>query len=125
VYGAAATEQDRRELEQLIARIETGFNRKDAAVLDGPFSGDAVVIVPDGTILRGWPDLFDYHTARLSGPIADWTTRIRILDVSIPTPNLAVLHIRQDTTTPQSLSSIRPLISAPVTPGRLGVSSGW
>lgn len=101
VYGPAVAEQDRRDLKRLLAQIETGFNRKDAAVLDGPFSDDAVVIVPDGTVLRGWSDLFDYHTARLNGPVTGWTTHIEIMDISSPAPGLAILHLRQDTTTPQ------------------------
>ncbi|MEW9554896.1 SgcJ/EcaC family oxidoreductase [Nonomuraea sp. NPDC050783] len=101
VYAPFAAERDARDLQQLIAQIETGFNQKNAAVLDGPFSDDAVVIVPDGTILRGWRNLFDYHTARLAGPVTGWTTRIEILSISSPAPDLAILHLRQDTTTPQ------------------------
>lgn len=100
VHGPLAAEQELRDLERLIVQIETGFNEKNPAVLDGPFSGDAVVIVPDGTVLRGWHNLFEYHTARLGGPVTGWTTRIKILDVSSPAPDLAILHIRQDTTTP-------------------------
>lgn len=101
VYGSSVTEQDARDLEQLITQIETGFNEKNPAVLDGPFSDDAVVIVPDGTVLRGWHDLFQYHTARLDGPVTGWTTRIKIQSISSPAPGLAILHLRQDTTTPQ------------------------
>ncbi|MGW1998068.1 SgcJ/EcaC family oxidoreductase [Embleya sp. NPDC001921] len=101
VYGPAVSGQDRRDLEQLIAQIETGFNQKDPAVIDGPFSDDAVVIVPDGTVLRGWSNLFEYHTARLNGPVTGWTTRITMTDISSPAPDLAILHLRQDTTTPQ------------------------
>ncbi|WP_280264047.1 SgcJ/EcaC family oxidoreductase [Nocardia wallacei] len=100
-YGPPVTEQQLRELEELVASIETGFNDKDAAVLDGRFTRDAVVIVPDGTTLRGWDELFAYHTARLRGPVADWTTRIHVVGAHALGPDTAVVHMRQRTTTPQ------------------------
>ncbi|WP_207922488.1 SgcJ/EcaC family oxidoreductase [Micromonospora sp. KC606] len=112
VYQVPADEQDVRELEQLVAQIEIGFNRKDAAVLDGRFTADAVLVVPDGTVLHGWDDLFTYHTARLAGPIKDWTTRVNVLAVLPLRPDIAVVHLRQDTSTPQETFSNRGTIVA-------------
>ncbi|TDB79825.1 SgcJ/EcaC family oxidoreductase [Micromonospora sp. KC721] len=101
VYQVPADERDVRELEQLVAQIEIGFNHKNPAVLDGRFTDDAVLVVPDGTVLRGWDDLFAYHTARLTGPVKEWTTRIAVTAVLPLRTDVAVVHVRQDTSTPQ------------------------
>ncbi|MFD0898940.1 SgcJ/EcaC family oxidoreductase [Actinomadura sediminis] len=91
---------DLAALRRLVTDIEDGFNGKRAAILDRPFAADAVVVVPDGTMIRGWDDLFAYHTARLAGPVADWRTRVTLLDAVSPSPGTAVLHLRQETTGP-------------------------
>ncbi len=109
-YTVPVDEHDARRIEELVARVEDGFNRKDAATLDGPFTRDAVVTVPDGTTLRGWDDLFAYHTARLAGPVNDWNTRMSVLDVRPLSPGVAVAHVRQDTTTPDRTFGNRALL---------------
>ncbi|WP_171074280.1 SgcJ/EcaC family oxidoreductase [Nonomuraea basaltis] len=100
-YRLPADAQDVRHLEELVADIEAGFNRKDAAVLDGRFTADAILTVPDGTTLRGWDDLFAYHTARLAGVVRDWSTRISVLSVSPLSTDIAVVQVEQHTTTPE------------------------
>ncbi|MFG3705464.1 YybH family protein [Micromonospora sp. NPDC047670] len=99
-YHSPADEADVKQLEELIAGLEDGFNRKDAATLDGRFTADAVLIVPDGTVLRGWTELYEYHTGRLAGAVSDWSTRFSVLSVSQLSPEVAVVHVKQDTTTP-------------------------
>ncbi|MFB4315811.1 SgcJ/EcaC family oxidoreductase [Actinomadura sp. 21ATH] len=98
--NSGVDEADLARLRRLVADLEDGFNRKRAAVLDRPFAADAVVVVPDGTLIRGWDDLFAYHTARLAGAVADWRTRVTLLDAASPNPGTAVLHLRQETTGP-------------------------
>ena len=93
-------DEDVAELAGLLADLETGFNDKVADVLDRPFTADAVVVVPDGTVIRGWDDLFAYHTARLATAVATWTTRVMVLSASSPGPDTALVHFRQETTTP-------------------------
>lgn len=99
-YRPATDEQDVRDLEEVVADIEAGFNRKDAALLDGRFTADAILTVPDGTTLRGWDDLFAYHTARLAGAVRDWSTRVSVLDMGFLTAEIAVVQVEQHTTTP-------------------------
>ncbi|MEV4009849.1 SgcJ/EcaC family oxidoreductase [Nonomuraea angiospora] len=111
-YHAITEEHDVRQIERLVADIETGFNRKDAAVLDRRFTADAILTVPDGTTLRGWDELFAYHTARLAGPVSDWSTRLSILSVSPLSTEIAVVHVQQDTTTPDRAFSNHGIIVA-------------
>lgn len=99
-YLAHVDATDTAQLEALVATIEEGFNRKDATILDGRFTADAVLVVPDGTVLRGWTELFAYHGARLDGPVRDWTTRLSVTGIGRPGPEVAVVHVRQETTTP-------------------------
>jgi uncharacterized protein (TIGR02246 family) len=93
-------DEDVAALAGLLADLENGFNQKAAAVLDRPFTADAVVVVPDGSVIRGWDDLFAYHTARLATAVAAWTTRVVMLSASSPGPDTALVHFRQETTTP-------------------------
>ncbi|MGW5266510.1 SgcJ/EcaC family oxidoreductase [Microbispora sp. NPDC004025] len=111
-YHFSADEHDIRQIERLVRDIEVGFNGKDAAVLDGRFTADAILTVPDGTMLRGWDELFAYHTARLTGPVSDWSTRLSILSVSSLSTDIAVVHVRQDTTTPDRAFSNHGIIVA-------------
>lgn len=100
VHTTPVNDQDLAKLQALVADIEDGFNRKEAAVLDRPFSADAVVVVPDGRMIRGWDELFAYHTDRLANVVSTWKTRISVLSAVMPGPDTAVLHFRQETTTP-------------------------
>ncbi|GAA2681579.1 SgcJ/EcaC family oxidoreductase [Nonomuraea recticatena] len=109
-FHLPADEHDVRRIEELVAQLEAGFNRKDAATLDGPFTRDAAVTAPDGTTLRGWDELFAYHTARLAGPVSDWSTHMSVLRVSPLSPEIAVVHVRQDTTTPDRTFSNHGLL---------------
>ncbi|MGK5628995.1 SgcJ/EcaC family oxidoreductase [Streptomyces sp. URMC 123] len=93
-------ERDARAIEEVIASLEEGFNAKDAAILDRWFTADAVTIVPNGTILRGWDELFPYHSARLAGPVKDWSTAFSVLDIAFLGPDTALVNTRQETTTP-------------------------
>ncbi|MEU4510357.1 SgcJ/EcaC family oxidoreductase [Nonomuraea wenchangensis] len=101
-----------RQIEGLVRDIEAGFNGKDAAVLDGRFTADAILTVPDGTTLRGWDEIFAYHRARLAGPVSDWSTRLSTLSVSPLSPEVAIVHVRQDTTTPDRAFSNHGIIVA-------------
>ncbi|WP_433336819.1 YybH family protein [Spirillospora sp. CA-294931] len=94
-------EGDLKELRELVAELAEGFNRKEAAVLDRPFAADAVVVVPDGRIIRGWDELFAYHTARLAEVVSTWTMRQSVLSATMLGPDEAVLHIRQEMATPE------------------------
>lgn len=91
---------DSRQIAALVAGLADGFNRKDADVLDRQVAADAVMVAPDGTLLRGWDDLYAYHSARLAGPVVEWHTAFTILSVTPLSPDVAVVHTRQDTTTP-------------------------
>ncbi|MEU0538730.1 SgcJ/EcaC family oxidoreductase [Nocardia sp. NPDC005978] len=98
VFTAAVSAEDRAQLHALITHLEDGFNSKEAAVLDRPFARDAVIVVPDGTLIRGWDDLFAYHTERLANAASTWKTQIRMLSVAMLDRDTAVAHFRQDTT---------------------------
>ncbi|MGV9413572.1 YybH family protein [Nocardia sp. NPDC003693] len=100
VFTTSVSDDDRAQLHSLIADLEDGFNSKRADVLDRPFARDAVVIVPDGTLIRGWDELFAYHTARLANVVASWTTRVRVLSVAMLDQDTAVVHFKQETSTP-------------------------
>ncbi|GAA2777796.1 SgcJ/EcaC family oxidoreductase [Saccharopolyspora taberi] len=95
-----SAEADVQEITALITAIETGFNDKDPAVLDGVFAADAVVVAPDGTMLRGWDELFAYHKTRLSGPANGWRISTSVLDVGFLGATSAIVQVRQDMTTP-------------------------
>jgi uncharacterized protein (TIGR02246 family) len=68
-------------------------------MLDRPFTADAVVVAPDGTMVRGWDELYAYHTARLEEPASDWYTTFSVLNIMFPRRNIAVVHTQQNTTT--------------------------
>ncbi len=99
-FSAVADEADAVQLQELITGIVEGFNRKDAELLDARFTADAVLVAPDGRMVRGWDELFAYHTERLAHAVVDWSTDISILSVNRLSSDVAVVHVRQDTTTP-------------------------
>ena len=96
-----ANEQDVTQIEDLFAELEAGFNQKDAAMLDRPFTADAVVVAPDGTMVQGWDELYAYHTARLEEPASDWHTTFSVLNVRFLSQRIAVVQTQQNTTTPE------------------------
>ncbi|MEW2354218.1 SgcJ/EcaC family oxidoreductase [Spirillospora sp. NPDC029432] len=100
VHTTPVGEHDLAELQALVLELQEGFNRKEARVLDRPFAADAVVVVPDGTMIRGWDELFAYHTARLATAASTWKMRSETLSVVMPGPDTAVVHFRQEMTTP-------------------------
>ncbi|WP_067830532.1 SgcJ/EcaC family oxidoreductase [Actinomadura kijaniata] len=99
-YTASVNDKDAAQIRELIATIETGFNAKDPMVLDGGFTADAVVTVPDGTVIRGWDALFAYHTGRLANAAADWRIAVAVTEIRPLTPDLAVVLFEQRMTTP-------------------------
>lgn len=54
------------------------------------------MIVPDGTVLRGWSNLFECHTARLNGPVTGWTTRITMTALRGLRDRQALCGVRED-----------------------------
>ncbi|WP_459547826.1 YybH family protein [Nocardia sp. X0981] len=98
-FSAVTEETDTEQFQELITGIVEGFNRKDAEVLDARFAADAVLVAPDGRMVRGWEDLFAYHTERLADAVVDWSTAMSILSVNKLGSDVAVVHVRQDTTT--------------------------
>ncbi len=94
-------ETDDAALRALVRDIETGFNDKRPDVLDGAFTDDAVVVVPDGTLIRGWEALYAYHTQRLSSVVHDWRIHVSVLGLTRIDQDTAIVHMRQDMRTPE------------------------
>lgn len=99
VHTYPVGELERAEIHALVADIDDGFNRKAPELADRPFAADAVVVVPDGRIIRGWDELFGYHTGRLAGDASTWKIRTTVLGVLMPGPDTAIVHTRQEMTT--------------------------
>jgi uncharacterized protein (TIGR02246 family) len=98
VYDVTADDRDVSEIEEVIAGLSAGLNHKDAVLLDRSFTADAIMVAPDGTMVRGWEDLYAYHSTRLGGPAGDWQTAYTILDMMFLSHDVAIVHTRQDTT---------------------------
>ncbi|MFC6963177.1 YybH family protein [Halocatena marina] len=94
-------EQAVTQIEERFVTLETGFNQNDPTMLDRLFTADAVVVVPDGTVVRGWEEIYAYHTARLESPANNWHTNYSIPIIMFPNEDIAVVHTRQTTTTPE------------------------
>lgn len=99
---AAQTEtvadDDVREIEQIFAILEAGFNDKDAGVADSRFTSDTVLTTPAGEVVSGWDDLYAYHVERLTGPAADWHISIHVVSIVPVAPDVAVVRMKQDMT---------------------------
>ncbi|MGK8522852.1 YybH family protein [Nocardia asteroides] len=100
-FSAVTDETDAEQLQELISGIVEGFNRKDAEILDARFTADAILVAPDGRMVNGWDELFAYHTERLAHAVVEWSTDMSILSVHQLSSDVAVVHVRQDTTTPE------------------------
>lgn len=94
-------ESDEAALRALVRDIETGFNEKRPDILDHAFTEDAVVVVPDGTLIQGWSDLVAYHTRRLSSVVHDWRIRASVLGITRVDRDTAIVHMRQNMLTPE------------------------
>lgn len=100
VFTGAVADGDTAQIRELLGTIETGFNAKDPAVLDGGFTADAVVTVPDGTVIRGWDALFGYHTERLAKVVAEWRITVEVGEIRGLADDTAVALFEQRMTTP-------------------------
>lgn len=116
-------ERDATELRALVATVEDGFNRKRADIADRWFTSDAVVIVADGTIIRGWDDLFAYHTSRLASAASAWRMRMTVLGMSHIAVDTAVVHFRQDMDTPNGTFANHGTLVAVRRDGRWWISA--
>ncbi|MFI6444220.1 YybH family protein [Kitasatospora sp. NPDC050543] len=103
VLDHTADPQDREAILELLAGVEAGFDRKDAALLGRGFAADAMVVVPDGTVLRGWDELNAHHLRRLGGPAREWRMVLTTLDLRFLGADAAVVLFRQEMTTPERL----------------------
>jgi uncharacterized protein (TIGR02246 family) len=79
--------------------------------------------VPDGTTLRGWDEICAYHTARLAGPVSDWSTCVTVVSVNSLSAGTAVIQMKQDTTTPDRSFSNRGTIVAVKKDGQWWISA--
>lgn len=92
VNDRIGTEDDIKEVRQVVADVETAFNTNDAALMNAHFAADASAINAVGHRLRGIDALDDAARSGLSGVLQDQYVRYDVTDIAFVRPDVAIAH---------------------------------
>lgn len=91
----------REEIAEVMARYEAAFNQNDAEAMNALFSPDTIFVNFSGALVFGADRLYQAQSSVFSegGPLEKITVRYLIESIVFLTPDVAVAHARQRSTT--------------------------
>lgn len=99
VSEQAASGEDLRAIDEVFAEIQAGVGEFDAARVGARFTANASFTTPAGQRFDGWDAINAHHRRQLANPVEGFRTRIAVERVTFPTPETAVVSVRQHAST--------------------------
>ncbi|WP_051831318.1 YybH family protein [Streptomyces violens] len=98
---SAEVTKKQEEIVQVVTRYEAAFNQNDAEAMNALFSPDTVFVNFSGTLVFGAERLYQAQSSVFSegGPLEKVTVRYLVESIVFLTPDVAVAHTRQRSTT--------------------------
>jgi uncharacterized protein (TIGR02246 family) len=87
-------DDDRLEIEALVAEVERGFNTNDPERSVRPFAANASAVGVTGQRVAGRDALLEAHRLGYAGPLRDQYAHYELGDVVFLRPEVAVAHKR-------------------------------
>ncbi|WP_345675698.1 SgcJ/EcaC family oxidoreductase [Yinghuangia aomiensis] len=95
----AASSEDLPAIHDVFAEIQAGVGAFDADAVGGQFTANASLTTPAGQRFDGWEAINAHHRRQLADPVPGFRTRITVERVTFPTPDTAVVSVRQNAST--------------------------
>ena len=104
-FSPALQAQDNRTADEAAIRenvklLETGWNTKSGAVFAKPFAEDADYVVINGMYIKGRPGIEKGHQQIFDTIYKETTITLAIKQIRFLRPDVAVVHVNGDRTSP-------------------------
>jgi PPOX class F420-dependent enzyme/OxyR family protein len=91
----AAHETAQAAVQRLVAELQAGYDRRDAAISNRHFAADLIWGSPFGATVTGYDELHAIHERLKERGVGGPASRYEIVHTLAPAPGVAVAHVRR------------------------------